>query len=168
LLAKQVVLALVKIADHALDGMDGARRVERRQDEVPGLGGLDGDFDRLGVAHLPHEDDIRIHAHGLTQGNVEVRDVLAQLALADDGLAACIHVFDRVFDRNDAQSLDGVDVSIIVASVVVFPEPVMPVSSTSPRGFLAMVRMTSGNSSSSMVGTVSGIRRIVMPSLPIA
>ena len=55
---------------------------------------------------------------------------------------------------------------MIEASVVDLPEPVGPVTSTRPRGFLAKVRMTGGMPSFSS-GTVSeGIRRKAAPSVP--
>ena len=55
---------------------------------------------------------------------------------------------------------------MIEASVVDLPEPVGPVTSTMPRGFLANSRMTGGRPSFS-IGTVSdGIRRKAAPSVP--
>ena len=52
------------------------------------------------------------------------------------------------------------------ASVVDLPEPVGPVTSTIPRGFLPKLRMTGGRPSFS-IGTVSvGIRRKAAPMVP--
>ena len=48
---------------------------------------------------------------------------------------------------------------MIEASVVDLPEPVGPVTSTRPRGFLANSRMTGGRPSSSIGTVLDGIRR---------
>ena len=55
---------------------------------------------------------------------------------------------------------------IIDAIVVVFPVPVGPVISTSPRGESASVLMTSGRRSSSNVGISERTRRIASPTTP--
>ncbi|GBC87528.1 hypothetical protein HRbin12_01538 [bacterium HR12] len=54
---------------------------------------------------------------------------------------------------------------IIAAIVVVLPVPVGPVTSTSPRGESASVRITGGSMSSSMVGMSERTRRTASPTM---
>jgi len=56
--------------------------------------------------------------------------------------------------------------SIIAASVVLFPEPVGPVTSTRPRGFSASFATTAGRPRSSNVRTLKGICRMTSDTQP--
>ena len=56
--------------------------------------------------------------------------------------------------------------SIIAASVVDLPEPVVPVSSTMPRSSSASSRMTGGRVSSSIVLIATGIARMTSETEP--
>ena len=56
--------------------------------------------------------------------------------------------------------------SIIAASVVDLPEPVVPVSRMIPRGSSASVRITSGRPRSSIVRTWKGIARQAIETWP--
>ncbi len=56
--------------------------------------------------------------------------------------------------------------SIIAASVVLLPLPVVPVTSTSPRSSSAILRSTGGSSRSSMVRIFVGMTRSTMPMVP--
>src|SRR6266511_4934738 len=56
--------------------------------------------------------------------------------------------------------------SIMAASVVLLPDPVGPVTSTSPRGFSASFATTPGNPRSSKVRTLKGICRITSDTQP--
>ena len=56
--------------------------------------------------------------------------------------------------------------SIIAASVVDLPEPVVPVSRISPRSSSAIVSITEGSPSSSIVRTVNGITRATIDTEP--
>ncbi len=51
-----------------VDGGGSGVGVQRAEDQVAGLGGLDGDRDRLQVAHLAHQDDVRVLAQRRAQG----------------------------------------------------------------------------------------------------
>ncbi len=42
----------------------GVGRVQRRHDEVAGLGGGERGLDRLGVTHLADQDDVGVLPHG--------------------------------------------------------------------------------------------------------
>jgi hypothetical protein len=59
------------------------------------------------------------------------------LALVDDRLLVAVEELDRVLDGDDVLGALAVDQSIIAASVVDLPEPVVPVHSTRPRALLA-------------------------------
>src|SRR6267143_3090998 len=70
----------VGLAAHVLQPRDGARRVVRvqgREDEVSGEGGLDRDLGRLEVADLADHDDVGILAHDVPEprgeGEAELR-----------------------------------------------------------------------------------------------
>ncbi len=56
--------------------------------------------------------------------------------------------------------------SIIAASVVDLPEPVVPVTSTRPRGSMAIFSITFGSVSCSMVWIRNGITRKTAPMVP--
>jgi len=56
--------------------------------------------------------------------------------------------------------------SIIAARVVLFPEPVGPVTRTNPRGFSASFATTDGRPRSSNVRTLKGICRITSDTQP--
>ena len=56
--------------------------------------------------------------------------------------------------------------SIMAASVVDLPDPVVPVTSTSPRCSSQMLSITRGRFSSSIVRILVGMTRSTMPTLP--
>ncbi len=56
--------------------------------------------------------------------------------------------------------------SIIAASVVLLPLPVVPVTSTRPRSSAAIFLSTGGSASSSIVATRIGMTRKIMPIVP--
>ena len=71
--------------DHAVHGLGGIDRVQRRHHQVPGLGRLDRGTDRLGVAHLTDQDHVGVLTEGGAQCHQEVLGVVADLALVDRG-----------------------------------------------------------------------------------
>ena len=56
--------------------------------------------------------------------------------------------------------------SIIAASVVLLPQPVVPVTSTRPRSSAAIFFRTGGSSNCSTVSTRIGMMRKIMPIVP--
>src|SRR5439155_6716656 len=72
---------------HVHQAVDRAGRVvgvKRRQHEVSGQRGLDGNFSRFEVSNLTDENDVRVLAQKRAQGGREVQpDVLAHLDLID-------------------------------------------------------------------------------------
>jgi hypothetical protein len=57
--------------------------------------------DRLEVAHLADQQDVRILAQRRAQRVLEAGSVRVHLALVDDALLVVVHELDRVLDRDD-------------------------------------------------------------------
>ena len=90
-----------ELVDDPVHGGAGRRRVQRAEDQVAGLGGLDGDGDRLQVPHLADEHDVRVLAQRGAQGLLEAVGVGADLALVDQALLVLVDELDRVLDGDD-------------------------------------------------------------------
>jgi len=90
-----------KEVDDAVERLVGAVGVQRRQAEVTGFGEGDRVFHGFAVADLADQDDIGRLAQRVLQRREPVVGVDADLALGDDGFPVLVHVFDRVFDRDD-------------------------------------------------------------------
>ena len=90
--------------------------------------------DGLLVAHLADEDHVRVLTQDAAQRAYDV-GVLADLALVDHRALVLVQELDRVLDRHDVAARVELMWSIIAASVVDLPEPVVPVSRTMPRRF---------------------------------
>ena len=101
---------------------------------MAGLGGHERGLDGLEVAHLADQDHVRVLAERALERAGEARGVEADLALVDDGLLVAVQELDRVLDGDDVAAF-GVALmwSIIAASVVDLPEPVVPVTRIRPR-----------------------------------
>jgi hypothetical protein len=96
--------------DDAVDGLGGVDRVQRRQDEVTGLGRLQGRLHRLDVAHLADEDHIRVLSEDAAQALVEGQRVDPDLTLGDDRLLVRVQDLDGVLQGDDVHPVAGVDV----------------------------------------------------------
>ena len=96
--------------DDAVDGLGGGLRVQRAEDHVTGLGGLEREADGLEVAQLADEDDVRVFPQRRAQGLVEAVGVAVHLALVHEALLGFVHELDRVLDREDVLVLVVVDV----------------------------------------------------------
>src|SRR5262249_32426951 len=92
---------------HALDGAGRHGSVQRRQDEMPAVGGAHGGFRRYRIANLADHDHVRRlppdAAEQVAETDVE-RRIDLRLANALQG------VFDRI--------LDGVDLALAVVEVI--------------------------------------------------
>ena len=89
----------------------GAEDVCRRgQHQMSGLGGGQGKADRLQIAHLADQDDVRIFPQRRPQGVGETRRVAANLPLGDQTAARRVNELDGVFDGEDVLPPRGVDV----------------------------------------------------------
>src|SRR5688500_3547082 len=69
-----------------LDRLRGVGRMQRREDEVAGIGRLERDVHRFGIADLPHHQDIRILPEHVPEAGGVVRGVHPHLALRDERL----------------------------------------------------------------------------------
>ena len=96
--------------DDAVDRLGRVQRVERRENEVPRLGGRQGRPDRLGVAHFADEDHVGVLAQRAPERDGEALRVHVELALVDDRLLVAVQVLDRVLDRHDVLVAESVDV----------------------------------------------------------
>ena len=95
------------------DSIDRGRRrrgVERAEHEVPGLGRLNRNRHRLEVAHLAHQNDVRILAQRRTQRVLERHRVVVHFALVDRTRLVFVHELDRILDRDDVILPVAVDV----------------------------------------------------------
>ena len=75
--------------DDAVDGLRRIGRVQRREDEVAGLGRGDRGRHRLQIAHLADEDHVRILPQHVAQRVGERARIDADLALLDDAASCC-------------------------------------------------------------------------------
>ena len=75
--------------------------VQRREDEMPGLGRGQRGADRLEVAHFADENDVGVLAERRTESLAERRSIRADLALVDDARAVPVEKLDRILDRED-------------------------------------------------------------------
>ncbi len=78
----------------------------------------------------------------------------ADFAVADDAALALVNEFNRIFYRYDMVLRVRLASSMMAASVVDLPEPVGPVTRTSPRGSWASLDSTGGSASCSQVRPV--------------
>ena len=140
-------------------------RVEKH--EVAGLGGEQGGLDRLVVAHLADQDDVRVlpqapSAAPPTKLRVSTSTsrwlMIAFLSRCRNSIGSSIVTMwqFRVL----------LMWSIIAASVVDLPDPVVPVTSTRPRSSSAIRSSTGGSSSSRMARMRAGISRSTRPTEP--
>ena len=75
--------------------------MQRRKDQVAGLGRCQGGLDGLQVAHFTDQDNIRVFTQNRPQGIAEAVSVLADLTLVDGALVRLVDILDRVFEGDD-------------------------------------------------------------------
>ena len=73
------------------------------------IGGGDGGGDRLIIAHLADQNDIRVLAQGAAQRRGKAARIRADLALVDERLPALIDILDGVLDRDDVVAAGLID-----------------------------------------------------------
>lgn len=95
--------------NNAVNGLGCTDRVQRAEDQMAGLGGGDGGGDRLIIAHLADQNDIRVLAQGAAQRRGKAARIRADLALVDERLPALIDILDGVLDRDDVVAAGLVD-----------------------------------------------------------
>jgi hypothetical protein len=84
--------------------------VDRREDEVAGLGRAQRGVHRLLVAHLTDQDHVGVLAQDAAQRALEGHGVHADLALVDDRLLVEVQELQRVLDGHDVAPARAVDV----------------------------------------------------------
>jgi len=87
--------------DDAVHGLGGILGVQRGEHEVAGLGRRERRRDRLEVAHLADQDDVRVLAERALERTVEAFGVGPDLALIDVALLVAVKELDRVLDGDD-------------------------------------------------------------------
>ena len=90
-------------------GRGGAIGMQGSQHEYTGLGRGHRERNRLQIAQLADQNDVRILAHGRMQGRGEALRVEAHLALTHEALLVTVHELDRVLDRDDVRLAAAVD-----------------------------------------------------------
>ena len=95
--------------DHAPDRLGGVERVQRREDEMARLRGLQRDLSRLGVAELADQDDVGVLPEHAPERLPEALGVEADLALVDDALLVVVEHLDRILDGHDVLAARAVD-----------------------------------------------------------
>ncbi len=139
-----VLLLGGKGVDDAVDRLRRALGVQRREDEVAGLGCGQRGADRLEVAHLADEDHVRVLPQRRAERVGEGARVGADLALVDDAALVPVQELDRVLDRED----------------VLVPRRVDPVEQRRERGRLARARRARDEDQAArLVGEVVEARR---------
>ena len=96
--------------DDAVDRLGGIEGVQRREDQVAGLGREQRGFDRFVVAHFADQDDVGVLTERAAQRVREGAGVDVDLALVDDRVVVPMQVLDRVLDRHDVRRSGRVDV----------------------------------------------------------
>src|SRR5207253_3126987 len=80
----------------------GVARVQRREHQVAGLGGGERPLGRIPIAHLAHEDHVRVLTQAVAKAPLEALHVPPHLALRHQGSLARQAVLDGIFQRDDA------------------------------------------------------------------
>src|SRR6185437_2105805 len=89
--------------DDAIDGLDGARGVQRSENEVAGLRRRHRHRDGFGVAQLAYEDDVRILTHGGAYALRKSWNMRAELPLDHLAVLAAVNELDRILETDDVE-----------------------------------------------------------------
>src|SRR5277367_2450119 len=136
------------------------------QHQVAGFGSENGGGDGFQVAHFADQDDVRVLAQRSAQRGGERCGVHFHFALVDEPfLSRCRYSIGSSMVMMCSERRELIR-SIMAASVVDLPEPVVPVVRIRPRCSSQTVERMRGSSSSSMVRIFVGMTRRTMPTLP--
>jgi hypothetical protein len=134
----EIVLMGREEGHHAFDRLLRVDRVQRRNDEVAGFGRRDGRRHRLRVSDFADHDDIRGLAHRRAKPGGPRPRVQADFPLIHHGEFVGESEFDGVFERDDVRIARRVDALHERREPSCdLPDPVTPVTSTSPRSAAA-------------------------------
>src|SRR5437667_2353796 len=107
--ANHLLLGRRKHVHDAVDGLRRGARMQGAEHEVSGLGAGQRQADRLEIAHLADQDDVRILAQRAAQSVGERQRVRSDLALVDQAFLRLVNELDRVLDGEDVALLVFVD-----------------------------------------------------------
>jgi hypothetical protein len=126
---------------------------------TPRLGGVEGHGDGLEVAHLAHEDGVRVFAHGGAQGGEKLLECgpISRWDISERLFG--VHKLDGVFDGDEVHRARSFISLMMAERVVLLPEPVGPVTSTSPERISTTRIESRGSPSCSTVISFVGITR---------
>jgi hypothetical protein len=87
----------------------GVNRVQRAEHEVTGFRRAQGDAHGFAIAHFADQNDLGSLAQRGAQTGSKTTEVRAEFALVERGLHVRMHIFDRVFQRDDVDAFVAVD-----------------------------------------------------------
>ena len=92
-----------------VEGLLGVVRVKSGKDEVSGLRRVHREFNRFGIPHLAHQDDVGILSEDAPEGLLERLHVASELALVDRAHLVRVDKLDGVLNRDDVDGLGLVE-----------------------------------------------------------
>ncbi len=104
------------------------------QGQATRLGQTQRGGDGLQIAHLSDENDVGVLAKHGPQGILEGMRVRGDLSLLDQAALVGMDELDRILESDDVSVSLAIDVVDMAANVVDLPDPVGPVTRTSPFG----------------------------------
>ncbi len=87
--------------DDAVNGLVRAVCMQGAQAQVASFGECDCMFHGFGVANLADQDYVRRLAQGVFQGVVPRQRIDADFTMRDQAGFILVHIFDRIFHRDD-------------------------------------------------------------------
>src|SRR6185436_9837588 len=96
--------------EHAIDRLRRVGRVQRRENEVARVRGLQRRIERFEISNFADEDDVGVLTQHAAKGLTERRRVGADLALVDVRVHVTMEELDRVLDRDDVGAAILIDV----------------------------------------------------------
>ena len=105
------------------------------EDQMAGHRRFHGQGNGFQITHLADHDDIRVFAQGSTQGRGKAVGMCADFPVVDDTFLAVMDKFDGILNGQNMIFADFIAfIDNRPPRVVDLPEPVGPVTSTSPLG----------------------------------
>ncbi|MNI51946.1 hypothetical protein D3C73_1066980 [compost metagenome] len=99
-----------KHIDHPVDGFRRRRGVQRAEHQMAGFGRGQRQANGFQIAHLPHQDHIRVFPQCRTQGGGETTGITMDFTLIDQAFARLVNELDGVFDGEDVVMTMGIEV----------------------------------------------------------
>src|SRR5712691_9864026 len=146
----------------------GRRRigVQGGKSQVAGFGDAQGGFDGLEFAHFADEYNVGVFTKCGAKRICKRMSVRVNFALVHKALLMIVKKLDGILDGNHVLLTLVLTLSSMAARVVDLPEPVGPVTRTSPRGLSHKPFTICGNPSASKPLISQGIVRKTAPTAP--